>query len=226
MTNVEARLKVKGKEYQISVDLDEALKVKKGEGSDPAKALNSNGIYYDLKKGTVASHSDLEDAFGTTDLYEIAGKIMKNGEIQKPQEYRDAEREARIKQVIDLVLRNAVDQHGNPFTEDRVRRAVQEVGFKFDVRPAEVQMNELVRKLKEVIPIKVEMKKIRLIIPARFSGQVYGMLKEYKQSEEWLGNGDLQVIVNFPAGMQLDFYEKLNGVTHGAIQSEEVGDES
>ena len=86
-------------------------------------------------------------------------------------------------------------------------------------------MPELVHKLKEIIPIKIETKKIKLTIPARFTGQVYGVLGEYKESEEWLPNGDLQVIVNVPSGMQIDFYEKLNGVTHGAVVSEEISEE-
>ncbi|MCH7568555.1 MAG: ribosome assembly factor SBDS [Nanoarchaeota archaeon] len=224
MPNIEARIKIKGKQYEISVDVDEALKVKKGIG-DVTNALNSNAIYYDLKKGTVASQSDLQDAFGTINLHEVAEKIMKSGEIQKPQDYRDAERETKVKQVIDLILRNAVDQNGRPFTEERMRRAVDEVHFNFDNRPAEQQMYKLIHKLKEIIPIKVETKKIKLIIPARFTGQVYGLLKDFKEKEEWLPNGDLQTIINIPAGMQLDFFEKLNSITHGAVVSEEVGGE-
>jgi ribosome maturation protein SDO1 len=224
MVNVEARLKIKGKEYQISVDVDEALKVKKGEG-DVSRALNSDKIYDDLKKGEASSQNDLDAAFGTTDVYEIATKIIKTGEIQKPQEYRDAERVARVKQVLDLILRNASDQHGNPFTEDRLKRAVDEIHYSFDNRPAEQQMPEVLHKLKEVIPIKIETKKIKLTIPARFTGQVYGLLKDYKESEEWLPNGDLAAVVNVPSGMQIDFYEKLNGVTHGAVVSEELADE-
>lgn len=224
MVNVEARIKAKGKQYEISVDVDEALKVKAGEG-DVTAALNSNAIYYDIHKGTIASQSDLENAFGTSDTFKIAEKIMKNGEIQKPQEYRDAERETRIKQVIQLLLRNASDQHGNPFTEDRIRKAIDEAHFNFDKRPAEQQMYALLKELQNVIPIKIETKKIKLIIPARFTGQVYGIINDVKEKEEWLNNGDLQVIVNVPAGMQIDFYEKLNGITHGAVVSEEISDE-
>jgi ribosome maturation protein Sdo1 len=48
------------------------------------------------------------------------------------------------------------------------------------------------------------------------------MLKDYKESEDWLANGDLQVIMNIPAGLQLEFYDKLNGITHGAVMSEEL----
>lgn len=221
MATVEARIKLKGKHFEISVDLDEALKVRAGNGNVSA-ALNSPAIYTDATRGLAASKAELENAFETTDVYAIAEQIMKKGEIQKNQEFRDAEREKRVKQVVDLILRNAVDQHGRPYTADRIRRAIQEVHFNFDNRPAEQQMPELITKLATVIPIKVETKKIKLKIPARFSGQVYGILKDYKESEEWLPNGDLQVVMNIPSGMQIDFYDKLNSITHGAVISEEM----
>ncbi len=221
MATVEARIKIKGKQFEISVDLDEALKVKAGTGN-VASALNMPTIYTDATRGLAASKAELENAFDTTDIYAIAEQIMKKGEIQKNQEFRDAEREKRIKQVVDLILRNAVDQHGRPYTDDRIRRAIQEVHFNFDNRPAEMQMPELITKLATVLPIKIETKKIKLKIPARFSGQVYGILKDYKESEEWLPNGDLQVVMNIPSGMQIDFYDKLNSITHGAVISEEM----
>lgn len=221
MVTVLAKLKVKNKHFEISVDFDEAMKVKNGTGLI-TRALNSQGIYYNAKEGSVASNADLMDAFQTQDVNAIATTIIQRGELQKPQEFRDAEREARVKQVISMLIRNAVDQNGRPYTEDRLKRAVQEVHFNFDSRPAEKQMADLLEKLKTVIPIRVETKRIKLIIPARFSGQVYGMLKDYKESEDWLANGDLQTIINIPAGLQLDFYDKLNGVTHGAVISEEL----
>ncbi|MGV8142843.1 MAG: ribosome assembly factor SBDS [Candidatus Pacearchaeota archaeon] len=221
MAIVEARIKSKGKNFEISVHLEEALKVKAGTGN-VASALNTPAIYTDATRGLAASKAELEYAFDTTDVYAIAEQIMKKGEIQKNQEFRDAEKDKKIKQVIDLILRNAVDQHGRPYTEDRIRKAIGEVHFNFDNKPAEAQMHELISKLATVIPIKVETKKIKLKIPARFSGQVYGMFKDYKESEEWLANGDLQVIINIPSGLQLDFYDKLNSVTHGAVMSEEM----
>jgi len=221
MANVEARIKVKGKTFEISVDLDEALKVRAGRGN-VSSALNSPAIYTDVKRGMAASNAELNAFFDTDDIYKIAEIIIKKGEVQKNQEFRDAEREKRIKQVVDLILRNAVDQHGRPYTEDRIRKAISEVHFNFDNRSAEQQMPELITKLSGVIPIRVETKKIKLIIPARYSAQIYGMLKDYKESEDWLSNGDLQVVMNIPSGLQVDFYDKLNSVTHGAIVSEEV----
>lgn len=222
MSTVTARIKIKNKDYEISVDLDEALKIKSGKGGDIVRALNSNGIFHNIKNGDAAAQKDLMDAFGTTEAHTIATMIIKNGEVQKTQEFRDSEREARVKQVVQLILRNAVDQHGKPFTEDRLMRAVSEVHFNFDTRPAEKQMVELLEKLKTVVPIKVEVKRIKLVVPARYSTQVYSLLKDYKESEEWLANGDLETIISLPAGMQLDFYDKINKATHGAIVSHEL----
>lgn len=221
MPKVTARIKIKGKHYEIQVDLDEALKVRAGSG-DIVAALDSPHVYYDINKGTIASQTDLRDAFSTTDIYEIAKTIITKGEVQKTQEFRDVEKEKKIKQVLALILQNAVDQHGRPFTEERLKTAINQVHYTFDSRPAEQQMINLIHKLKEVIPIKIETKKIKLKIPARFTGQVYGILKDYKESEDWLSNGDLQVVLNMPPGILIDFYEKLNSITHGAAISEEI----
>jgi ribosome maturation protein SDO1 len=222
MPKVTARMKVKNKQYEIHVDLDEALKIKEGKSTDIISAVDCNAVYYDINKGTIASNKDLEDAFGTTDLYGVAKKIIIKGEVQKTQEFRDAEKEKKMKRLIDLVLRNAVDQHGHPYTEERIRKAMEEIHFQMDSRPPEQQLSDLISSLKRVIPISVETKRIKLTIPARFTGQVYGAIGDLKESEEWLSNGDLQVIVNVPSGMQIDFYEKLNSITHGAVQSEEL----
>jgi len=42
------------------------------------------------------------------------------------------------------------------------------------------------------------------------------------ESESWLNDGSLEVIVKVPAGLVIDFYEKLNGVTHGSALTEEI----
>jgi ribosome maturation protein SDO1 len=221
MPKVVARTKVKGKHFEIEVDLDEALKVKAGKG-DITRALEFPRIFLDMKKGNVAKESDLMDAFGTKDAYQIATKIVSSGEIQKTQEFRESEREVKVKRVIDLILRNAVDQNGRPYTEERIKRAIEESHYAFDSRTPEQQLTDIVAKLQTIIPIKIETKRIKLVIPAQYTGQAYGILKDYRESEDWLANGSLQVVLNIPAAMQLDFYDKLNSITHGAVQSEEL----
>lgn len=221
MDKVVARIKIKNKHFEIHVNLDEALKVKSGKG-DIISALDSNKIFADLKKGNVASQADLTECFGTTDLYAIAKQIITKGEVQKTQDFRDSERESKINLIVNMIVKNASDQHGRPYTEERIRRAIQEAHVNIDNRPADQQIQGIIQKLTSIIPIKLEIKRIKLIIPAQYTGQVYSILKDYKESEEWLANGSLEAVVNIPAGMQIDFYDKLNSITHGAVQSHDL----
>ena len=220
-TKVTARLKVKSTMYEVHVDLDEALKVKAGKG-DIMATLDVPKVYIDIKKGMQASQDQLTQAFGTTDAYQVAQQIIVKGEVQKTQEFRDAERDAKVKQVLQLILKNASDQHGRPYTEERLTRALDEARVHIDNKPAEQQLTTILEQLKKVIPIKLDTKRIKLTIPAQYTGQVYTLLKDFKESEEWLANGSLQVVMAIPAGMQLDFYDKLNHITHGAVHSEDV----
>ena len=221
MAQVTARIKLNGKNFEILVDLDEALKVQKGQG-DIMSAVMSREVYYDLHKGTKVSQLDMTSAFSTTDFYEVCKKIIEKGEVQKTQDFRDSEREAKIKQVVNLILRNCVDQNGRPYTEERIKRAIDEAKTTIDNRPAEQQLVPIVESLKKIIPIKIEVKRVKLTIPAQYTGQVYGLLKDFKESEEWLANGSLQAVLSIPSGMQIDFYDKLNNITHGVIQSEDI----
>ncbi len=44
----------------------------------------------------------------------------------------------------------------------------------------------------------------------------YGTLKKYGlKSEKWLHNGSLQATLEFPAGMQTEFFDRINNATQG-----------
>ena len=222
MVNVEARLKIKGKEFQVLVDVDKALEFKK-QGGDIANVLVSNDVFYDLKKGLKASSSDLEQAFGSSDVNEVGEKIIKIGKIVLPSDYRKKEQGNKIRQVITFLAKNALDPStGQAISETRIEEAIEQSGVKIENKPIEQQINGIVSKLKEIIPIKIETKKLRIIIPSVHTGKVYGLVNEYKKKEDWLSNGDLQVIINIPAGLEMDFYDKLNSITHGSSIVEEI----
>jgi ribosome maturation protein SDO1 len=221
--NVEARIKIKGKNFEILVDLDKALQMKKGINVSIENVLAIDEIFYDQKKGLKISKSDLTSFFGTEDVREAAKKIIMNGEIQLPAEYRAKLVDDKVKQVVDFLAKNAVDPAtGNPHSLTRIQDAVEKCGVKIDNKPIQEQIPKILDEVRKIIPIKIETKKIRLRIPAMHTGNAYGMVKEFKEKEEWLNNGDLEVVVNLPAGLQMEFYDKLNHACHGNIISEEI----
>ncbi len=224
MTQTTARIKQTGKPFEIIVDLDRALRYKKGEIS-AVDFLEVDTVFTDAKKGLKAPEKELTAAFGTTDLFSIAGKIVKSGEIQTTQEYRDEARENKIKQVIDFLVRNAADpQTGRPHTPDRIKSALDHAHVNIKNGPIESQIAEILEKISGVLPIKLETKRIKIIIPAIYTGKAYGVVSQYKQNENWMNNGDLEVTVAVPVGLLMDFYDKLNSVTHGAASTEEIRD--
>ncbi|MEK6827112.1 MAG: ribosome assembly factor SBDS [Nanoarchaeota archaeon] len=221
MTRTTARIKQKGEPFEIFVEMEDALKFKKGQ---IASIESEDGrVYKDIKKGDVASVRDLEDAFGTSDPWEIAKKIVKDGEVLVTQDYRDEERENKIKQVVDFLSRNTINpQTGNPHTPQRIESALNEARVNIKNTPIDSQIKEIMEQLSKILPIRVEVKKIKVTIPAIYTGKVYNLINLYKETENWMNDGSLEVVVSVPAGMIMDFYDKLNSATHGATVTEEI----
>jgi len=221
MVQTTARVKKGGKHFEILVDMDEALKVKKGEGNINATVL-TDAIFYNLKSGENASEGDLEKEFGTSDITEVAEKIIKTGEIVRTADSMKGEHEAKYKQVVDFLSKNAVSPEGRPYTPDRIMKALEEANVNVKNKPIESQVGEIMDQLSKVLPVKIEMKKVKLIIQAIHTGKAYGIVKEFMTKEDWKNNGDLEVIVEMPTALIFDFYDKINSATQGSVMSEEI----
>jgi len=226
MPNTTARLKRGSKNFETMVDLDSAMNIRKGESSDVNGAIRDTTIWNDLKKGMRAGDKDLKDIFGTTEFNQVVEKIIKKGDLEVTQEYRDEALETKKKQVVDFLIRNAVDARTNrPFTPDMIESAIKQTGVKIENQPVDKQIKSITETLKKVIPIKIETKKIKIKIPAEHTGRAYGLIQDYKEKEEWLNDGSLEVILNIPVGIQSDFYDKLNNITHGSAITSEMKQE-
>ena len=188
--------------------------------------LQTDKIFSDAKKGEKVPYNIIENSFGTLDINVIAEKIVKEGEVMVDQEHRSAEQEQKVKRVVDFLSTNAIDpQSGNPITAKRIRSALEQAHVNIKNVPVENQIQKIIEKISEIIPIKIETKRVRVTIPAIQTGKAYGVISQYKESEIWLDNGDLEVITKVPAGMIMDFYDKLNGITHGSAVTEEIREE-
>lgn len=223
MAQVTARLSKQGKQFEILVDLDSALSVRKGQGN-VGNAIVTDSVFYNIKKGDVASNSDLVKFFGTDDFMAVCEKIIKSGEIEMPMEYVKKERDQKYKQVVDFLVKNAVSPEGRPYTPDRIMKSLEDAKVNVKNEPIDRQIEEIMQQLRKVLPVKIEMKKLMVTIQALHTGKAYGVVKEFIEKEDWLSNGDLQVIVRLPTALVFDFYDKLNAVTHGSALSEEIKD--
>ena len=226
MVDTVARYRNGTKIFETMVDLDSAVKLKKGEDVSISDVIRDNLIWSDLKKGLKPGNSELEEVFGTTELATIVEKIVKRGELEVTQEFRSEELEKRRKQVVDFLVKNAVDVRTNrPYTPEVIESAIKQAGIKIENQNVDKQIGKILEKLKPIIPIKIETKTILVNIPAEHTGRAYGIIAEYKEKESWLSNGDLALTLKIPVGLQMEFYDKLNGITHGSATTEEVREE-
>ena len=218
-----ARIDKGGHHFEVLVDCEKAMEFRKGNASLD-DALVSDTVFKDSKKGEHASEHDLANLFGTRDGRKAAEQIIKHGEIQLTTEYKTKIREEVKKQIITLISRNAVDPKTNlPHPPQRIELAMDDLKVKInEFKSAEEQVKEIVDKLRVVLPISYELRKINLKIPAEFGGRCFPILKKFGTvlKEDWLSDGSLSATVEVPAGLQNDLFDELNNLTHGRIESE------
>lgn len=218
-----ARLKKGGENYEVSVNSEAAINFKKGLG-EFGDVLKNEEIWADAKKGKLASENKLMSVFKTDNKIEIAKKIVKEGEIQLTADYRSKQLEEKKKMIIETIHRNAIDPRTNaPVPITRLENAFDEAKVHVDDRPVDQQINDILDKLRPVLPIRFEIKKIQIIIPAEHASKSYHVIKAYKiVKEEWQNDGSLKAVIELPSAMQTDFFDKINNVTHGGVETKEI----
>jgi len=217
-----ARLKKEGRHFEILVDCDSALELKKGKNVSLSDVLATEEIYFDVKKGEKASSADIKAAFDTEDVHVVAAKIIKEGDIQLTSKHRDEEKEAKLKKLIGIIHANAVDSKtGYPHPAVRIETALKESKFRLDDnRPAEDQVEDAVKELRSIIPIKIERKEVEVTIPPAFAGQAKGIVHKHKvKKESWLDDGSYYSVVEIPSGILDEFFDELNKISHGQVES-------
>jgi ribosome maturation protein SDO1 len=216
------RLKKEGSNFEILVDCDKAMGFKHGKASLD-DALVTDDIFKDVKKGEHASEHDLKKLLGTDSKREACEIILKNGDVQLTAEYKNRLREEKKKAIISLISRNAVDPKSNiPHPPQRIENAMAEAKVNIEEwKSAEQQVGDIVKKINVIIPIAYEIRNIELTIPADVSGRAYPALKQYSTitNETWNNDGSLTVVVEVPAGLQNELFDKLNGIAQGRIES-------
>ena len=214
-----ARYESGGSRFEILVNPDLAFKFKSGEKVDMDELLVSDIVYKDARKGLKASLESLKKVFGTDNIKVIAKKILETGELQLTAVQRKKMLEAKKRQVINYIARNAVDPKTKlPIPVTRIENLFEELRISVDLyKSAEAQAVEAVKKISRVMPIKLARALVLVKIPPEYSGRVYGELArlgEIKKTD-WRSDGGLVVEMEIPAGAQTEVINRLNKLTRG-----------
>ncbi|MDX1746215.1 MAG: ribosome assembly factor SBDS [Halobacteriales archaeon] len=228
---VTARLESHGTRFEVLVDPDAALAIKRGEfDGELEDVIAAEDVFEDASRGDRPAEEDLEAVFETTDPMEIIPEVIRRGEIQITADQRREMQEQKRRQLINLIARNAINPQMDdaPHPPDRIEAALEEAGFRVDpMEPVESQVDDALEALRPVIPIRFEEITVAVQIPAEHAGSGQARVREFGSldKEEWQPDGSWVGVLEFPAGMQDEFYSLVNEVSRGEAETRIIRDE-
>ncbi|MFB6106850.1 MAG: ribosome assembly factor SBDS [Halobacteriaceae archaeon] len=228
---VTARLESHGARFEVLVDPDAALEMKRGEFEGELEdVIAARDVFENASRGDRPAEEDLEEVFGTTDPMEIIPEVIRRGEIQITAEQRREMQEQKRKQLVNRITRNAVNPQMDdaPHPPERIENALEEAGFRVDpMEPVETQVDDALEALRPIIPIRFDEVTVAVHLPPEYAGSGQGPVREFGdlEREEWQGDGSWVGVVRFPAGLKNDFYDLVNEVSKGEGETRVIRDE-
>lgn len=218
---VTARITKGGTTFEILVDSEKALQLKKGSPVSIENILAVNEVFKDARKGERVSSTDLQKAFGTTDVFKVAEEIIRHGDVQLTTEQRRAMVEEKRKEIAGIISKQGINpQTKLPHPPARILNAMEQAHVAVDpFKSANEQVEKVLEQVQEVIPISLERVEIAIRVPIEFAGKASSVMRNMLKlkKEEWKTDAWI-CLVEIPAGMQGEIYEKLNSLTAGRVE--------
>lgn len=228
---VVARLETHGTRFEVLVDPDAALAIKRGEfDGELEEVIAAEDVFEDASRGDRPAENDLTSVFETTEPLDIIPEVIKRGEIQITAEQRREMQEQKYRQLIDHITRNAVNPQMDdaPHPPDRIESALEEANFHVDpMEPVETQVDDALDVLRPIIPIRFDEVTVAVQVPPEHAGSAQARIRRFGEleEEEWQADGSWIGVLRFPAGMQNEFYDLANEVTSGQAETQIIKDE-
>ncbi len=223
-----ARVKSHGETFEIMIEPDAVEKHRSGKDIELVESMPAEKVFTDALKGKEAPTHMIERVFETTDIEEIAEHMLNQGEVQITTEQRKKRQEQKKSEIIHRIARNSYNpQTETPHPPQRIENAMKEANLHIDpFKPVSKQVDEVVDEIKGLIPLSFKKMRFAVTVRGDLYGKIYGALKDMGrvEDEEWLDDGRWQGIIKIPAGVQDEFYEKINDMTKGDAEIELIED--
>jgi len=183
------RLKKAGMKFEVLADPDKALEFRKGRSLNVEEILAYPGVYHDVRRGDAIPENELQGNFGTTNVFQVAKKVIVEGELQFTTEQRRRFVEEKRREIADIISKRGINPQTNTV------KTLLPIKFQRII----VQI---------IIPPQFSGKLYSVL--KRTVG---------KFDERWLNDGSLQVTLDIPAGAQEEVFKKIGDITKGNFKS-------
>ena len=221
-----ARLETHGETFEILLDPSAMNLLKAGKEIDLLEYLAVEDVFNNARKGTRPAEDKIREAFGTSDVKEIAERIIAKGEVQITAEQRKEMLQAKKQQVITYIAANAINpQTKLPHPPMRIEMALEEAKFHADpFKSVDRQVEEAMKLLRPLLPIKFEKTKVAIKMKGDDYGKCYDDLIHFGlvEKEEWQSDGSWIGIIEIPAGLIDELKLKIGNKTKGSATFKEL----
>ncbi|EEC07186.1 ribosome maturation protein SBDS [Ixodes scapularis] len=168
LTNVAVvRMKKGGKRFEIACYKNKVVAWRSDVEKDIDEVLQTHTVYTNVSKGQAAKKEDLIKCFGSEDQTKICKEILSKGELQVSEKERHSQLESSFRDIATLVADKCVNPDTKrPYPMSIIEKSMREMHF--SVKPnksAKQQSLEVIRQLKEVMPIERSQMKLRVVVP-------------------------------------------------------------
>jgi len=216
-----ARYESKGHRFEVLVDQKLVDLLKSGKSVDLSDYMAVDVIFKDSSKGDRASEEVIKEVFGTQDFATVVTEIVKKGQVQLTTEQRRKLLEDKRRQIVEIISRESMNpQSGTPHPPQRIEKAMEEAKVRVDpFKSAEEQVNDVLKAIRVILPIKFEHVKMAIEVPGVEYGKIYAEMARLGQilKDEWKNNGNYSAVVEIPGGVQDQLYDFLNKKTKGNV---------
>jgi len=225
LTNVAiVRMKKGGKRFEIACYRNKVMSWRNNSEKDIDEVLQTHSVFTNVSKGQVAKKEDLIKAFGKDDHDEICKEILSKGELQVSDKERHSQLDSMFKDIATTVSDKCLNpENKRPYPVTMIESAMKEMHF--SVKPnrnAKQQALEVIKQLKEIMPIERAQMRMRVI----WSGKEAKKLKEKivkltssVETESW-ENGELNLVFFIDPGKYKEVTDLVSSESKGHAVAE------
>ncbi|XP_065174933.1 ribosome maturation protein SBDS-like [Sycon ciliatum] len=198
LTNIAlVRMKKGGKRFEIACYKNKVMSWRQKVEKDIDEVLQTHTVFTNVSKGQVAKKEDLVKSFTTDNHTEICLKILEKGELQVSDKERQVQLESMFKDIATTVADKCINpETKKPYTVSLIIKAMKDIHYSVKTtKNTKQQALEVIRLLKDSIPLERCQMRVRIQVPAREAKRVRDKLSPLLtriEAESW--SGDLELI--------------------------------
>ena len=153
-------------------------------------------------------------------MVKIVEVILKRGHLDLTTEQKRKLAEMKRKEVIAYIVRNSTNPVTKaPHTYTRVESSLETAKIQIDTqRPIDQQIERIIEKLTEILPMEFKTVIFKATIPIQFAGKVNSIINKYEiQDRKWESTAFI-FSAKVPAGEKDAFMNTISGLTKGQAQ--------